>query len=85
MISGEDDRLWCFCRQPHNNQMMICFDKCDDWFHGECVNVIEPMDENEEWVCPNCTNQNEQLALNPTTQAPNEIDSGDGDEDDQRI
>ncbi|XP_008203229.1 uncharacterized protein LOC100679883 isoform X2 [Nasonia vitripennis] len=58
---SEDDpnRLWCICRQPHNNRFMICCDICQDWFHGKCVNVTKAMGEDMEnkgveWVCPNC-------------------------------
>ncbi|CAD6230727.1 GSCOCG00012187001-RA-CDS [Cotesia congregata] len=59
---SEDDpnRLWCICKQPHNNRFMICCDVCEDWFHGKCVNVTKTtgkqMEEKGlEWVCPNCT------------------------------
>lgn len=52
-------RLWCICRQPHNNRFMICCDKCEDWFHGKCVNITKQMgtemeQRGAEWVCPNC-------------------------------
>ena len=42
---GEDDpsKLWCICREPHNNRFMICCDKCEDWFHGSCVGVNRAM------------------------------------------
>ncbi|KAJ8686048.1 hypothetical protein QAD02_021841, partial [Eretmocerus hayati] len=58
---SEDDpnRLWCICRQPHNNRFMICCDMCQDWFHGKCVQVTKAMGEQMEtqgieWVCPDC-------------------------------
>lgn len=57
----EDDpnRLWCICRQPHNNRFMICCDKCEDWFHGKCVNVTKAQGKamelkNIAWHCPPC-------------------------------
>ncbi|XP_023316748.1 death-inducer obliterator 1 isoform X3 [Trichogramma pretiosum] len=64
----EDDpnKLWCICRQPHNNRFMICCDICEEWFHGKCVHVTTAMDLSSlstgeemekkgiEWVCPNC-------------------------------
>ena len=42
---SEDDpnRLWCICRQPHNNRFMICCDMCQDWFHGKCVHITKAM------------------------------------------
>ncbi|XP_070499195.1 death-inducer obliterator 1 isoform X2 [Chironomus tepperi] len=55
----DPDRLWCICKQPHNNRFMICCDKCEDWFHGTCVNVTKAMGKDMEkkkikWHCPNC-------------------------------
>lgn len=55
----DPDRLWCICKQPHNNRFMICCDKCEDWFHGTCVNVTKAMGkdiekQNIKWLCPNC-------------------------------
>lgn len=55
----DPDRLWCICRQPHNNRFMICCDKCEEWFHGKCVNVTKAMSaefeqKKKEWRCPNC-------------------------------
>lgn len=55
----DPDRLWCICKQPHNNRFMICCDKCVDWFHGKCVNITKSMGREMEelgieWRCPNC-------------------------------
>uniref|UniRef100_A0A8D8FKD7 Death-inducer obliterator 1 n=1 Tax=Culex pipiens TaxID=7175 RepID=A0A8D8FKD7_CULPI len=55
----DPDRLWCICRQPHNNRFMICCDVCEDWFHGKCVNITKAMGQQMEadgieWTCPNC-------------------------------
>ncbi|XP_028028225.1 death-inducer obliterator 1 isoform X2 [Bombyx mandarina] len=59
--NSEDDpnRLWCICKQPHNNRFMICCDSCEDWFHGKCVNITKTMgqqmeEQGIEWRCPNC-------------------------------
>lgn len=55
----DPDRLWCICKQPHNNRFMICCDKCEEWFHGTCVNVTKAQGKvfeegNKKWLCPNC-------------------------------
>lgn len=55
----DPDRLWCICKQPHNNRFMICCDKCEDWFHGKCVDISKGMGQQMEaagieWTCPNC-------------------------------
>ncbi len=61
---GDEDpgKLWCVCREPHNNRFMICCDKCEDWFHGSCVGVTRAMGrqlekKGLEWICPNCVRQ----------------------------
>uniref|UniRef100_A0A8C6NQG2 Death inducer-obliterator 1 n=1 Tax=Nothobranchius furzeri TaxID=105023 RepID=A0A8C6NQG2_NOTFU len=39
---------------------MICCDRCEEWFHGDCVGITEArgrlMERNgEDYICPNCT------------------------------
>nr|XP_017026765.1 uncharacterized protein LOC108077777 isoform X3 [Drosophila kikkawai] len=67
--SQEDDddpnKLWCVCRQPHNNRFMICCDLCEDWFHGTCVGVTKAMGTEMEhkgvdWKCPKCVKKQEE-------------------------
>ncbi len=41
---------------------MICCDRCEEWFHGDCVGISEArgrlMERNgEDYVCPNCYTQ----------------------------
>lgn len=43
---------------------MICCDKCEDWFHGKCVNITKAMgqqmeEQGIEWSCPNCVKKKE--------------------------
>uniref|UniRef100_A0A131XSG6 Putative microtubule-associated protein futsch n=3 Tax=Ixodes ricinus TaxID=34613 RepID=A0A131XSG6_IXORI len=72
--SSEDDpeKLWCICRQPHNDKFMIQCDKCEDWFHGTCVGVTRQQGrlwekENREWMCPKCAKA---LGVESFTPAP---------------
>lgn len=56
--------LWCICRTPHNNRFMICCDKCEEWFHGKCVNITRQMgnemeQRKSEWICPNCVKKSQ--------------------------
>ena len=67
---SEDDpnRLWCICREPHNNRFMICCDKCEDWFHGKCVGITRGMGrelelKGLEWICPKCVRIEQGLEL----------------------
>ncbi|RZF42669.1 hypothetical protein LSTR_LSTR001464 [Laodelphax striatellus] len=54
--SRETKELYCLCRQPYDeSQFYICCDKCQDWFHGRCVGILQSEADNiDEYVCPNC-------------------------------
>ncbi|KAH9580516.1 hypothetical protein MS3_00009144 [Schistosoma haematobium] len=56
---NDPERLWCICRQPHDERFMICCDLCDEWYHGDCVGIKPEegkcMEKNEiEFVCDSC-------------------------------
>ena len=54
--SSEDHNLYCICKKPDNHKWMIgCDGGCDDWFHGDCVNMKQA-DENlvDKFICPQC-------------------------------
>jgi len=42
------------CGKPDDGSPMIGCDKCDDWYHWPCVNIVEEPAEDEKWFCPNC-------------------------------
>ncbi|XP_037668089.1 LOW QUALITY PROTEIN: death-inducer obliterator 1-like [Choloepus didactylus] len=51
--------LYCLCRRPQD-RFMICCDRCEEWFHGDCVGISEArgrlLERNgEDYICPNCT------------------------------
>lgn len=54
---GSDGGPYCLCRGTDDHRWMICCEFCDDWFHGECINLSKEVGENliEKFVCPNCT------------------------------
>ncbi|KAF2032393.1 hypothetical protein EK21DRAFT_61137 [Setomelanomma holmii] len=54
--SSEDHNLYCICKKPDNHKWMIgCDGGCDDWFHGDCVNMKQA-DEAlvDRFICPLC-------------------------------
>ncbi|KAH9873202.1 hypothetical protein J1614_005600 [Plenodomus biglobosus] len=54
--SSEDHNLYCLCKKPDNHRWMIgCDGGCDDWFHGDCVNMKQA-DEGlvDKFICPLC-------------------------------
>ncbi|GIY55557.1 nucleosome-remodeling factor subunit NURF301 [Caerostris extrusa] len=50
------EELYCLCRSPYDeSQFYICCDRCQDWFHGRCVGVLQSeADTIDEYICPNC-------------------------------
>ncbi|EDO47062.1 predicted protein, partial [Nematostella vectensis] len=55
----DPERLWCICRKPHGNRFMICCDRCDEWFHGDCIGITmsqgRQMEKSGiEYNCPKC-------------------------------
>ncbi len=61
-VSGDDESdngPYCLCRGPDDHRWMICCENCDDWFHGECINLNKEVGENliEKFICPRCTNK----------------------------
>ena len=47
--------VYCMCRKPDDGQFMIQCDRCDEWYHGRCVEVAQAdgmaMDK---YYCPKC-------------------------------
>ncbi|RMC22790.1 hypothetical protein DUI87_00210 [Hirundo rustica rustica] len=41
---GEENApVYCVCRKPDINCFMIGCDNCNEWFHGDCINITERM------------------------------------------
>eukprot|EP01117_Protostelium_nocturnum_P008144 TRINITY_DN2906_c0_g1_i1.p1 TRINITY_DN2906_c0_g1~~TRINITY_DN2906_c0_g1_i1.p1 ORF type:complete len:536 (+),score=203.69 TRINITY_DN2906_c0_g1_i1:118-1608(+) len=56
--SSEEEETYCFCRKPDHGKFMIACDHCDEWFHGECVNITkEQASKIRNYVCSKCQNE----------------------------
>lgn len=55
--SESDNGPYCLCRGPDDHRFMIACDRCEDWFHGECIGMDKHTGENlvQKYICPNCT------------------------------
>lgn len=47
--------VYCNCRQPEEGMMIQC-DRCDEWFHKECVQTPSYVwkKSNSTWLCDKC-------------------------------
>ncbi|EDV95519.1 GH15750 [Drosophila grimshawi] len=71
----ETQQLYCSCRQPYDeSQFYICCDKCQDWFHGRCVGIVQSEAEYiDEYVCPECQRNSDANTANMKSLVQNEI------------
>ncbi|XP_061544937.1 CXXC-type zinc finger protein 1b isoform X2 [Phycodurus eques] len=64
IMDGENAPLYCICRKPHINCFMIGCDNCNEWFHGNCINITEKMAKAiREWYCMRCRDKNPLLEI----------------------
>lgn len=46
---------YCICRKPDINRFMIGCDKCNTWFHGDCIGITEHTARSiKQWFCQEC-------------------------------
>ncbi|XP_028669127.1 CXXC-type zinc finger protein 1a [Erpetoichthys calabaricus] len=75
--NGENAPVYCICRKPDINCFMIGCDNCNEWFHGDCINVTEKMAKAiREWYCQKCQEINPALEIKyrPKKSREREID-----------
>ncbi|XP_023691674.1 CXXC-type zinc finger protein 1-like isoform X2 [Paramormyrops kingsleyae] len=65
--NGENSEIapvYCICRKPDINCFMLECGSCNEWFHGDCINVTEKMGEViQEWFCEKCQSKDGSLEI----------------------
>jgi hypothetical protein len=54
-VPQQKNTVYCFCARPYNGELMIACQKCEEWYHPECVGI--PNDANMKklnWFCKKC-------------------------------
>uniref|UniRef100_A0A8B9PDE8 CXXC-type zinc finger protein 1 n=1 Tax=Apteryx owenii TaxID=8824 RepID=A0A8B9PDE8_APTOW len=60
----ENAPVYCVCRKPDINCFMIGCDNCNEWFHGDCINITERMAKAiREWYCGACREKDPSLEI----------------------
>ncbi|KAG5342431.1 hypothetical protein C0989_002266 [Termitomyces sp. Mn162] len=64
----EDDKLYCVCKTTYDeDRFMIACDRCDDWYHTQCVNMPDlEVDLVDQFICPPCIEKHPHLNLKTT-------------------
>ncbi|KAL3499347.1 hypothetical protein ACH5RR_038440 [Cinchona calisaya] len=57
--------LYCICRRPYDQRAMIACDKCDEWYHFDCIKLSSPP---KIYICPACDSHTEDSCSMLTTQ-----------------
>ena len=55
-IANFQFNIYCYCRQPEDEDPMIQCERCNEWFHKDCINAPAKVwkKKNEPWTCKNC-------------------------------
>ncbi|XP_035377672.1 CXXC-type zinc finger protein 1a [Electrophorus electricus] len=77
-LTRENAPVYCICRKPDINCFMIGCDSCNEWFHGDCINISEKMAKSiRVWYCEKCRNKDDSLEIKyrPRKSREKEIES----------
>nr|XP_032819408.1 CXXC-type zinc finger protein 1 isoform X2 [Petromyzon marinus] len=56
--------VYCVCRKPDTNRFMIGCDKCNEWFHGDCIDITQKIAKAiKQWYCDMCRAKDPSLAI----------------------
>ncbi|XP_015896152.3 lysine-specific demethylase JMJ17 isoform X2 [Ziziphus jujuba] len=54
--------LYCICRKPYDQRAMIACDRCDEWYHFDCIKLRFPP---KIYICPACEPRRQELLTLP--------------------
>ncbi|CAL8086150.1 unnamed protein product [Calicophoron daubneyi] len=56
--------IYCVCRSTDGSRFMIACDRCEEWYHGDCINVTPKQAEQiKTFYCPDCRRDDTSLAI----------------------
>ncbi|KAJ4131597.1 hypothetical protein NW768_005790 [Fusarium equiseti] len=67
-LEESDHGPYCICRGADDHRWMIFCENCEDWYHGECIDLNKEIGESliERFICPLCTTENRKTIYKKT-------------------
>lgn len=63
-ISLQQDVAYCICRSSDSSRFMICCDACEEWYHGDCINITEKEAKHiKQYFCIACKEKDPSLMV----------------------
>ncbi|KAK7066887.1 CXXC-type zinc finger protein 1 [Halocaridina rubra] len=60
----KDEQVYCICRTADVSRFMIGCDKCEEWYHGDCINVTEiEANRIKKFFCNRCRLKDSSLEI----------------------
>jgi len=64
MSEDEEEQIYCICKSSEVNRFMIGCDHCEEWYHGDCINVTAKDSKYiKKFYCKECTQKNPNLKV----------------------
>lgn len=61
-ILKQDGQAYCICRSSDSSRFMIGCDACEEWYHGDCINVSEKEAKHiKHYYCQRCKEEDPSL------------------------
>ncbi|XP_063925339.1 CXXC-type zinc finger protein 1 [Zophobas morio] len=58
----QDGQAYCICRSSDSSRFMIACDACEEWYHGDCMNISEKEAKLiKQYVCIRCSEEDSSL------------------------
>lgn len=63
-ILQTQDVAYCVCRTSDSSRFMICCDACEEWYHGDCINITEKEAKHiKQYFCISCKEKDPSLMV----------------------
>lgn len=54
-ILRDENVAYCICRSSDSSRFMICCDFCEEWYHGDCIQITEKESKQiKKYFCDKC-------------------------------